>query len=307
MYVDDYGKLYGQKIFLTTIVFLLIMAVPPTNAQMRGERLKVGLVLGGGGAKGAAEVGVLKVIEESGIPIDYIAGTSIGSIVGGLYSCGYRADELDSLFRNRKWMALMIEPSLRLDGMIRGDKIVKMLEDMTGRRDSISFDNLPIPFRCVAVDETSEREIVLSSGNLPKAMRASMSVPFIFDPVEFDSMHLVDGGVLNNLPVDVVRQMGADVVIAIDLTQNKHATRKYKWKRIKGIGWLIEWIKKRPDLVKYNENRTHADIYINPDLRGYSAKSFKSNKIKVMIDIGTKAGLDVKPALMELKKKIYEK
>src|SRR5574344_1118080 len=167
---------------IITTLFLLFIAFPIIAGNPGNKRLKVGLVLGGGGAKGAAEVGVLKYIEKSGIPIDYIAGTSIGSIIGGLYSCGYRSADLDSMFVSKEWTTLLADRNMDLDnslirtkdgityilgfpigrhkhkktntspGLIQGDSITHFLNHMTQRPDSISFDKLPIPFRCVAVD-----------------------------------------------------------------------------------------------------------------------------------------------------------
>ena len=157
----------------------------------------MGLVLGGGGAKGATEVGVLKVIEEVGVPIDYIAGTSIGSIVGGLYSVGFTVEQLASLFRNEDWVDLFATGS-----------VLNLLENMVGPNDSIDFNQLPIPFRCVAFDLKSHEEVVLRSGRLAQAMRASMAIPGACKPVRINGMMLVDGGMINNLPVDVVRDMG---------------------------------------------------------------------------------------------------
>lgn len=209
-------------------------------------RKKVGLVLGGGGAKGAAEVGVLKVLEEVGMPIDYIAGTSIGAIVGGLYSIGYNANDLDSLIRNQDWLFLLSDGVRRKSksfmskkekekylfripvskkrkmslptGYVAGQNITNLFSSLTvGYHQVDDFSQLPIPFRCVAVNLADGSECVLSSGSLPQAMRASMSIPGVFAPVELDGKLLIDGGALNNLPVDVVRQMGADVVICVDL------------------------------------------------------------------------------------------
>ena len=321
---------------------LLVNAQNKTT-KSKNKRLKVGLVLGGGGAKGAAEVGVLKYIEKSGIPIDYIAGTSIGSIVGALYSVGYRADELDSMFHSQEWLSLLSDRDQSLRGQVlttrdsvtylfgfpvkrpkskspnhtrtiglsRGDKLVSLFDNMLNLPDSINFDKLPIPFRCVAVDIRSFQEIILSSGNLPKAMRASMAIPGVFKPVESDNMLLVDGGLLNNLPVDVVRAMGADVVIAIDLTQNKHEDKKVKATAEdladdKGLMKVLGWLVGRPDLNKYQNNNSNVDVYINPDLKGFGAADFKANKIDKMIAQGEKAGKDSYKQLRNLKKKIYK-
>lgn len=304
--------------------------VAPLDGATRNERPKVALVLGGGGAKGAALVGVLKYIEQVGMPVDMIVGTSIGSIVGGLYSVGYRSAQMDTLFRSQEWHDLLTDrneaqsrhflskkdgvqylmgiPLWRQDtmrysrrGIMMGDSIVAFLDSLTGVPDSISFDSLPIPFRCVAVDAKTMTEVVASDGNLPMAMRASMAIPVAFKPVQKDSMVLVDGGVLNNLPVDVARQMGADFVVAIDLTQNKHpdwAPRTVPT-NLENKRWL-SWLLRRPDRMKYNANVKAADVYINPKLDKCSATSF--NKVDYMILQGEKAGKAAMPKLKRLKK-----
>lgn len=313
----------GTGLRLVAVLLVLLVANTAVAQRRQDKRPRVGLVLGGGGAKGAAEVGALKVIEQSGVTIDYIAGTSIGAIIGGLYACGYRSAQLDSLFRSQNWNHLLADRNGDFDkrplakhggttflfgypvgkkhdkdgggrrGIMRGDSIVALLTEMTRRPDSISFDRLPIPFRCVAVDMNSLSEHVFASGVLAKAMRASMSIPVAFKTVEKDSMELVDGGLLNNLPVDVVKAMGADIVIAIDLTQNHRPPTGKVFKRKKHpLAQLIEWAKKRPDLVKYHQNLKLADIYINPDLEGFDAASFDNEKIGEMIRRGeTAAGM----------------
>ena len=289
-----------RRLLITVIIICLSGAnagcIYGQQSQQKGkQRLKVGLVLGGGGAKGAAEVGVLKVIEEVGIPIDYIAGTSIGAINGGLYSLGYDAAGLDSLFRNQDWLKLFTKGS-----------ILDMLIEKTGITDSISFDDMPIPFRCVAVDTKTQQEIVLSSGCPAVAMRASMAIPGAFKPVKIDTLVLVDGGMLNNLPVDVVKAMGADVVIAVDLTQNKREARDKKMFGVTKLGKLISWTIARPDLKKYNENVVDVDVYINPDLDGYKAMSFKKKKIAEMIDIGYETGDECRDELLQLKEMVMQ-
>ena len=256
------------------LCFLMAVTHVMAQSQMPTLRPKVGLVLGGGGAKGAAEVGVLKVIEELHIPIDYIAGTSIGAILGGLYSTGYRAEQLDSLFRAGLW---------------KTDNVLKLLDQLTGTGEWVDFDELPIPFRCVAADFDTQEEVVFHHGNLALALRASMAIPGAYKPVLIDGKTLVDGGMVNNLPVDVVKAMGADIVIAIDLTQNKHKTREFSLKDVTGIGGIFHWLVSRPDWKKYNENRAAADVYINPPLKGYSAASFSEKSIDSMMEIGERA------------------
>lgn len=272
-----------------------ILAQRPSANAKHSTRPKVGLVLGGGGAKGATEVGVLKVIEEVGVPIDYIAGTSIGSIVGGLYSVGYSVEQLDSLFRNEDWVDLFATGS-----------VLNLLENMVGPNDSIDFDRLPIPFRCVAFDLKAHEEVVLRSGRLAQAMRASMAIPGAFKPVKMNGMVLVDGGMMNNLPVDVVRDMGADIVIAVDLQQTKHETRDFSLKETLGIGGLLDWLVSRPDWKKYNENRERADIYINPNLDGYGAADFNKKDITRMLEIGSDAGNAFRKDLEEIKKRVLQ-
>lgn len=286
------------------------------------SRPKVALVLGGGGAKGAAEVGVLKAIERSGVPIDFVVGTSIGSIVGGLYSLGYTADDLDSLFCHQNWPRLFNDARVKdrsgLEevhgfGLMKGRGVVQFLDTLIAnspankRRgiymDSISFDRLPIPYRAVASDVVEGKTAVLSHGSLTIAMRASMSIPGAFKPVQLDSLILLDGGVINNLPTDVARSLGADYVIAVDLTQNKHPD--YKPKKIrKTMTRELKWLRTRPDFVNYNTNRQNCDIYINPTLKGYGVTSFKPKAIRAMIALGEEAANSQYNELVELRKKV---
>lgn len=335
--------------FMKRLYFIPLLFVSLSLFAQISHRPKVALVLGGGGAKGAAEVGVLKYIEQSGVPIDMIVGTSIGSIVGGLYAAGYSSAQLDSLFRNQEWLDLLTDRNAenvgkffavedgqtylmgfpinlnfkRKDGSkfrlgaLRGDSIVSTLERMTRLTDSIHFDALPIPFRCVAVDVGTFEEVVLSSGSLAQAMRASMAIPLAFRPMLLNDRTLIDGGVLNNLPVDVAKEMGADVVIAVDLTVNKHEGQGENadaWDMEEG-GWFsaldklgvlsaAQWALSRPDRKKYRSNRQLADIYINPNLRGYGAHSFTPHKISEMISLGEEAGKESLKSLKSLRKQL---
>ncbi|MCR4853440.1 MAG: patatin-like phospholipase family protein [Prevotella sp.] len=266
-----------RRAFMLCVV---VMSCLLLNAQTEksSARPRVGLVLSGGGAWGAAEVGALKVLEEVGVPIDMIAGTSIGGIVGGLYATGYRAEQLDSMFRSQEWIDLFV------NGNLKG-----YFERITGLRDTIDFYNLPIPFACVAVDIQNQKEVVLRSGSLPAAMRATMAIPGVFSAVRINGRTLVDGGMMNVLPADVVKEMGADVVIAIDLQQKDHETRHFSLKNVLGIGGILDWAVSRPDWKKYNENRKMCDIYIRPDLSGYSVVDFNKTDITAMIALGEDA------------------
>jgi NTE family protein len=212
------------------------------------ERPKIGLALSGGGARGGAHVGVLKALEELRVPVDYIAGTSMGAIIGGFYAAGYDADEIEQLLRDTDWNEALSDQPARRDrtmrkkelesdflipyrlgynsgrlqaalGAIEGqhlDQIFqRILLPVVNTRD---FDRLAIPFRAVATDLVTGEEVVLRRGSLADALRASMSVPGVFAPVRIDDHLLVDGGMANNLPVNVVRAMGADIVIAVDVS-----------------------------------------------------------------------------------------
>ena len=302
---------------------------PMHSSPSLHPRKKVGLVLGGGGAKGAAEVGVLKVLEEAGIPIDYIAGTSIGAIVGGLYAIGYDAADIDSLYRNQNWIFLLSDQVKRESetflskeerekyivhiplskerkvslptGYVKGQNILNLFSKLTvGYHQVDDFSNLPIPYRCVAVDLVEGKEVVFSSGSLPLAMRASMSIPGVFAPVEWKGEMLVDGGALNNLPVDVAREMGADVIICVDLS-----TGWKKKEELKSPSAVVEQLIAMMGQTKYRKNMAEADLYINPSLKGFSAASFQPEAIDTMIQRGELAARQKWEELMDLKKTIY--
>ena len=302
---------------------------PMHSSPSLHPRKKVGLVLGGGGAKGAAEVGVLKVLEEAGIPIDYIAGTSIGAIVGGLYAIGYDAADIDSLYRNQDWLFLLSDQVKRESetflskeerekyivhiplskerkvslptGYVKGQNIFNLFSKLTvGYHQVDDFSNLPIPYRCVAVDLVDGKEEVLSSGSLPLAMRASMSIPGVFAPVEWKGKMLVDGGALNNLPVDVAREMGADVIICVDLS-----TGWKKKEELKSASSVVDQLIAMMGQTKYRKNMAEADLYINPSLKVFSAASFQPEAIDTMIQRGELAARQKWGELMDLKKTIY--
>ncbi len=318
----------------TLVVMILTTLSSILLAGDTSHRPKIGLALGGGGARGAAEVGVLKVLEEKGIRPDYIAGTSIGAIVGGLYACGYSAQELDSLFRCQEWLSLIgdrnkdlrksildqrdgvtylfgfpISGSIKKTeteefglGLLGGTNITLLLDSLTKQYDGIaSFDDLPIPFRCVAVDLKKHEEVIMDSCELELAMRASIGIPGAFKPVKWKGKLLVDGGMLNNLPVDVVREMGADIVIAIDLEQIQHEERDFSLKETFGIGGILDWLVSRPDWKKNKANREDADIYINPQLAEYDISSFGTESISTMIERGERAARAVGKQLDRLR------
>jgi NTE family protein len=216
--------------------------------DIHNERPKIGLALSGGGARGAAHVGVLKVLEELQIPVDYIAGTSMGAVIGGLYASGMSSREIEHQLNTIDWATVFDDKPARpersqrrksddrlylVDGKIginddglnlpksavEGQKFNLILKSLTlPVTDVTNFDYLPIPFRAVAMDIATGDEVVLGEGDLATAMHASMAIPAIFSPIKLDGKILVDGGAANNLPISVVRTMGADIVIAIDIS-----------------------------------------------------------------------------------------
>lgn len=307
--------------------------------MMAEGRPKVGLVLGGGGAKGAAEVGVLKVIEQAGIPIDYIAGTSIGSIVGGLYAAGFSAAQLDTMFCQQEWLSLLTDRQTDLGnepytvkdgvtyifgfpimgniskgdiggfGVMRGERVEQMIDSMANSKGCRDFQSLQIPFKCVAADFRTATEVVFCEGKLSKAVRASMAIPGIFKPVNHEGMKLVDGGMLNNLPVDVVKDMGADIIIAVDLQQNEqtHTEPDFDFSMVSGVaemlgfGGLLNWVRTRPDIAKYASNVKLATIYIHPPLPDMDASSFGNKNSARMIKIGESEAMKYWDQLMQIK------
>jgi NTE family protein len=220
-----------------------------TAAAAQADGGRIGLVLGGGGARGAAHIGVLKVLERERIPIHAIAGTSGGAIIGGMYAAGYSPDEIDKTIRSIDWADIFRDATSRPDlpmrqketdlgslanleigvvngrltiptTLVRGQKLGLFLQRIfLGRSNVKSFDDLPIPFRCVATDIGIVQPVVFRSGDLELAIRASMAVPGAFGPVHHDGKVLVDGGIVDNVPIDVARQMGVDHLIVVDVGQ----------------------------------------------------------------------------------------
>lgn len=313
----------------TVLLLLLTLLLSPCRAQ----RPRIGVALGGGGAKGAAEVGVLKVLEEEGIPIDYISGTSIGAIVGGLYSVGYRADRLRQLFHTADWNTLLSDraagpsrtlytlqdeesyifttpiPFVRLKkrdegggvsmskGLVGGQNLENFFSALTvGYHDVEDFRRMPIPFSCVATDLVSGTEARLSSGSLSRAMRASMSIPGMFEPVDWGDSLLVDGGTVNNFPVDVVRDMGADIVIGVDLSQSQQRSKE----SLRGMSAVLQGLINTMGKSRYAANRESVDIYVHPDLTGYGAMSFSQTATDSMFLRGYAAADRLRPVLRRL-------
>ncbi|MFC2001418.1 patatin-like phospholipase family protein [Chloroflexota bacterium] len=178
---------------------------------------KVGLALGSGDARGLAHIGVLEVLEKEGIPIDIIAGTSAGSIAGALYAQGKNVNQIKKLVLDMGWKKLgpLIDLSLPVNGFIKGKKIRALLVSFIGS--DIKFSELKIPFACVATDIETGEEVVLNQGSVSEAVRASISIPAIFTVAKRGNRYLVDGALVNPVPVNIVKQMGADFIIAVNV------------------------------------------------------------------------------------------
>ena len=288
----------------TFLCLLLVWAAPlagPAWAEEQ-QRPKIGLVLSGGGARGGAHVGILQALEELNIPIDYIAGTSMGAIIGGMYASGYNASEIERILVEMDWDHALSDSPDRRDrtmrkkeveaqflipyrigyndgkiqlplGAIEGQHLDQVLTDILFPViDTENFDNLPIPFRAVATDLVTGEEVVLSSGSLPDSIRASMSVPGVFSPVTIDDHILVDGGMSNNLPVSVVREMGADIVIAVDISSP--LLQKDQLTSVFSVTEQLTNFLTRRSTDQQIALLSEKDILIVPDLGNFSSADF---------------------------------
>lgn len=312
-------------------VVYMATAVPAVAKKIEDPqapgRKSVGLVLSGGGAKGAAQLRVIKAIEEAGIPIDYIAGTSIGSIIGGLYAVGYTVEEIEELFTTMDWFDVftdrrardqqlfankqkddtyMFDIMLSTDdislpsGIVRGDKFMDQLNELLlGYQNMESFDDLPIPFACVSYDMNTGSEYVARGGNLAVAIRASMSIPGVFTPVKYKDMMLVDGGVYNNFPVDVIRDMGADIVIGVDLADGIRTD-----KDLENMVIIFEQITTFLGRDKFEANKSDCDYYIHPEVAPYSAASFSTEAVDSLVMRGQREADAHRSGLWALRKDI---
>jgi len=178
---------------------------------------KVGLALSGGAARGMAHIGILEVLEREGIPIDMVAGTSAGAVIGALYAQGKDSSYIknQAIELSRKRLTTFIDPSLPRSGFIRGDRIKELLAGAIGG--NTAFSDLKMPFACVATDIETGDEVVLAQGSVIEAVRASISIPAIFTAVRWGNRYLVDGGLVNPVPVNLLQQMGADFIIAVNV------------------------------------------------------------------------------------------
>lgn len=230
---------------------------------------KIGLALGGGVVRGLAHIGILQVIEELGIKIECIAGTSSGAIVGAMYAAGVPLDEMIDIAAHAKWRDLA-ELSVRRDGLIGTRRLAAYLDSVIGGK---SFDDLSTRFTAVATDLCTGEEVLISSGPVCEAVRASCAIPGIFVPVRLGGRMLADGGLCNNVPASVVRDMGASYVVAVDLNALACSTPPPR-----NVFQII--LQAHDIMMRANVEREakHADLLIQPDLSGLSLIDFNSAK-----------------------------
>lgn len=217
----------------------------------------IGLALSGGAARGFAHIGVIKVLQENDIDVDYVTGTSVGSIVGALLCGGYGWQQMVDIAESLKWSEL-VSPTFSGMGLVSTKKLESFVGELLGE---VDFDELQIPFRAVAVDISRGEEVVFSSGSVARAARASSSVPGIFEPLVEDDRALVDGGVVNNLPVALAREMGARKVIAVDLNAQRGTTEP-------PVNLIDVTFRSFAMLLNATsmDGREEADVLIQPDL-----------------------------------------
>ena len=279
-------------------LLLIMFCLSPffLKAQEVKKKPKIGLVLSGGGAKGFAHIGVLKILEQEGVKIDYIGGTSMGAVVGGLYASGYSASQIDSIFKNTNFDELLKDyiprdsksfyekhndelyavsllfnkfnigvPIALSKGMYNYNLLTKLTDHVKHIRD---FNKLPIPFVCIATDIESGKEVVFHNGYLPQVMLASSAFPTLFSPVEINGKMLVDGGISNNYPVDEVRKMGADIIIGVDVQDDLRDRSS-----LKEATKIMVQITNLQMIDKMKENISKTNIYIKPDITNFSVIS----------------------------------
>lgn len=312
-----------RQIWIAMLLMISVAAYSQDTIPAK-PRPKVGLVLSGGGAKGAAHIGVLKYIEEIGIPIDYIAGTSMGSIVGGMYALGYSSDEILNIIRNVDWDRLISNNvdrekisynrkresvtqvvtfpfSTNSDrdelqnqsfknslptGIVSGDNLINLFNSLSvGYSDPIDFNKLPIPFLCIATNMMNGEAEVMDKGIFSKSIRASMAIPILFDPVNIDDTIYADGGLVNNFPAEQCRKMGADFVIGVSMSTSLESDPK----NLSSIFSQVKQLKKIITDKDYHNYPQLCDIFISPDLKGVGMLSFDAESVARVTQSGYEA------------------
>lgn len=310
-----------MKRFLAIIAMILLTLPAAAQDTIAPSRPKVGVVLSGGGAKGFAHIGALRVIEEAGIPIDYIAGTSMGSIIGGLYAVGYDPDMMQKLCTEQNWDLIIKDQIPRkfmplekrinerhylvtlpykkgklklkrsmIDGMYVNMLLTRLMMPAYKERD---FSKLPVPFLCIATDMITADPIEFTSGSLAQSIRSSMSIPFLFEPVDYDGHLLCDGGLTNNFPVRNVRDKGVDIIIGVDL-EIVQSDPDVLDNSLKVLERLISVVSQDES----NKAREECNILIRPDIGKANMMSF--NDFSPIINCGEEGAREKFPELKHL-------
>src|SRR5688572_19320751 len=281
------------------------VSAQPEPAGVSAQRPRLGLVLSGGGARGAAHIGVLKVLEENRIPVDAIAGTSMGAVVGGLYASGLSASDIERVMTSVDWQDAFRDRPARTDlnfrrkledqnflvkfplglkgrkfrlprGLVQGQKLTQILRGLTLPVAQIeSFDDLAIPFRAIATDIVTGDRVILDHGDLTTAMRASLSAPGVFAPVDSDGRMLVDGGLSSNLPIDVARQMGVDILIVVDC--GFPLLERGKLVSVATVSNQMLAILIRHNTAEQRKTLKQSDVVIDPALGDFSSLDFTAH------------------------------
>jgi len=263
---------------------------------MKKQQPKIGLALGSGGAKGLAHIGIIKVLEENNIPIDFIAGSSIGSMIGGFYATGLSIKEVEKIALSTNWhtvFSTLFDPSFK-KGLVSGEKVKSFIEGYINKND---FESCKIPFVAVATDLKTGEVVILDKGKMAPAIRASISIPLVFKPVEIDGRVLADGGLSAPVPVEIARNMGADIVIAVNLDKHYYDEQ-----------WNPGWYDIANDSLHILQhhlalhNIKSADISIEIDSGKSSWYQFVNGQDKIFA--GEKAMNEILPKLQEI---IYQK
>ncbi|WP_325891604.1 patatin-like phospholipase family protein [Grimontia sp. NTOU-MAR1] len=295
-------SLLKGRLVTAAVLLSAMLSASLAFAGNNSQRPTIGLVLGGGGAKGAAHVGVLKALEEMHIPVDYIAGTSMGAYVGGLYATGMSADEIGAMMESIDWNEgyqdrvyrgdrrirdkkhedrYNLSTNLGFDfkslktpqGVVQGQNMIRILRDSTGNLPSFeSFDQMVVPFRAVATDIERLIPVVIGDGQLTEAMLASMAVPGALPPVELEGHYLVDGGPVNNLPVDVAKALGADIVIAVDISTDYYPAEELG-SYLQVMNQLVNFMV-RQSTENQIGNMDKGDFLLTPDVGGMETTEF---------------------------------
>jgi NTE family protein len=291
------GRIPSPRLFVFVILALSVAVYPPAAESQEPSRPTIGVVLSGGGALGFAHVGVLRVLEDVGIPVDIVVGTSMGSIIGGLLAAGYTPEQMRRITAETEWPRLFTDARERRQvpleerrwsersiaaatisadgvslpgGVIAGKAIVQYLYGLTNHSLAVhDFDDLPVRYRAVATDIATGERVVLGTGSLAEAMRASSGIPGVFMPLQLDGRYVVDGGVVDNLPVDVARDLGADIVIAVDVVQLSDQPVQ-RGSALDAVYQSIRLLL----LTSTKEQREAADLVIAPDLGGFTSVDY---------------------------------